>query len=421
MASVSDIHNFEAQFKYHLDKLDEADIDERDREAIKEFIRYQDTQRGLAASTNVNNCSDLRLSAERADTPLVEMDRSDVDALLFEYKHEYDMAKGTLRNYRKALRKFFRYHGREWAEDIEIGSVPDREVDADKTLTADEIDRLREAADHPRNKALLEMLLDTGLRISAIGTLRVQDIELNGRAGTVTLNQEAVGRKGASGKRPLTWSKPYVANWLDVHPRGDDPEAPLFHRITEPNGGWDEVEGDGALTYYHLQRILKQIAEEASVSRDKVNPHNFRKTAITQWIRQGFSEQEIKHRATWVKDSRQFETYSQVTDEEMNQQILDKYGLADEAADSNTPNIDDCPQCQATLHGDPRFCPGCGLALNQKAAHDLDQAEDDIFADAAAATDEDEVAMLSDLRELVEEHPDAVHQALQHADEAPDV
>ena len=173
MASVSDIHNFDGQFKYQLDKLNKADIDEHDRDAIKELIRYQDTQRGLAASTNVNNCSDLRLSAKRADTPLVEMDRSDVDALLFEYKHDYEMAKGTLRNYRKALRKFFRYHDREWAEDIEIGAIPDREVDADKTLTEDEIGRLREAADHPRNNALLEMLLDTGLRISAVGALRV--------------------------------------------------------------------------------------------------------------------------------------------------------------------------------------------------------------------------------------------------------
>ena len=419
MASVSDIHNFDDQFKYQLDKLDEADIEERDRKAIKEFIRYQDTQRGLAASTNVNNCSDLRLSAERADTPLVEMDRSDVDALLFKYKHDYEMAKGTLRNYRKALKKFFRYHDREWAEDIEIGAMPDREVDADKTLTEDEINRLREAADHPRNKALLEMLLDTGLRISAVGTLRVQDVDLNGRAGTVTLNQEAVGRKGASGKRPLTWSKPYVANWLDVHPRGDDPDAPLFHRLTEPNGGWGE-EDDGALTYYHLQRILKQIAEEADVSRDKVNPHNFRKTAITQWIRQGFSEQEIKHRATWVKDSRQFETYSQVTDEEMNHQILDKYGLAEEETERNKPDIEDCPQCQTTLRGSPRFCPGCGLALSQKAAYDLEQAEEDIFEDVAAATDEDEIAMLRDLRELVDEHPDAVHEALRHAESGAD-
>jgi len=242
MANVGDIHNFDDQFQYQLDKLDEADIDDRDRKAIKDLIRYQDTQRGLAASTNVNNCSDLRLSAERADTPLVDMDREGVDALLFEYKHNYDMAKGTLRNYRKAFRKFFRYHDREWTEDIEIGAIPDRDVDADKTLTEDEISALRESADHPRNKALLEMVIDTWLRISAVGTLRVQDVDLNGQAGTVTLNQEALGRKGARGKRPLTWRNPYVANCLDVHPRRDDPDAPLFHRLTEPNGGWDEDE-----------------------------------------------------------------------------------------------------------------------------------------------------------------------------------
>ena len=414
MASVTDIHNFDEQFSQQLDKLAEADIDERDRRAIREFIQYQDTQRGLAASTNVNSCSALRLSAERGDTPLMEMNRSDVDALLFEYKHEYEMAKGTLRNYRKALRKFFRYHDREWAEDIKVGAVADREVDTDKTLTEDEIDALRESATHPRNKALLEILLDTGLRISAVGTLRVQDVELGGRAGTVTLNQEAVGRKGASGKRPLTYSKPYVANWLDVHPRGGDPDAPLFHRLTEPNGGWDE-DDDGALTYQHLQRLLKEIAERAGVDRNKVNPHNFRKTAITQWIRQGFSEQEIKHRATWVKDSKQFETYSQVTDEEMNQQILAEYGLAEEQDEHNKPKLENCPQCQTTLSGSPRFCPGCGLALSQKAAKDLEDAEDDIFEDLAETTDDDEVSMLRDLRELADEHPDAVEEALRIA------
>jgi len=414
MASVSDIHNFDDQFRYQLEKLDEADIDDRDRAAIREFIRYQDTQRGLAASTNVNNCSDLRLSAERADTPLVEMGREDVDALLFAYKHDHEMAKGTLRNYRKALRKFFRYHDRDWAEDIEIGAIPDREVDTDKILTEEEIQALREAATHPRNKALLEMLLDTGLRISALGTLRVGDVHLGGQAGTVTLNTDAVGRKGASGKRPLTWSKPYVANWLDVHPDRDDPEAALFHRLTAPNGGWSE-DDDGALGYYQLQKILKEIAEDAGVAREKVNPHNFRKTAISSWIRQGFSEQEIKHRATWVKDSRQFETYSQVTDEEMNQQILEQYGLAEGETERTTPDIEVCPQCQATLRGDPRFCPGCGLALSQKAAHDLEQAEDDVFEDMAAATDEDEIAMLRDLRELINERPDAVHAALREA------
>ncbi|AFO58948.1 MULTISPECIES: hypothetical protein [unclassified Natrinema] len=59
----------------------------------KELIPYRDTQRNLAASTTVNNCSDLRLSAERADTPLVDMERKDIGALLFEYKHEREIAK----------------------------------------------------------------------------------------------------------------------------------------------------------------------------------------------------------------------------------------------------------------------------------------------------------------------------------------
>ncbi len=35
------------------------------------------------------------------------------------------------------------------------------------------------------------------------------------------------------------------------------------------------------------------------------------------------------------------------------------------------PDIDNCPQCQTTLRGDPRFCPRCGLALGQKVAYDL--------------------------------------------------
>lgn len=252
------------------------------------------------------------------------------------------------------------------------------------------------------------MLLDTGLRISAVGTLRVQDVELNGRAGSVTLNQKAVGRKGASGKRPLTWSKPYVANWLDVHPRSDEDDAPLF--LTQKRED-DCQYGDGSLTYYHLQRRIKQIADDAGVDREKVNPHNFRKSAITRWIREGFSEQEIKHRATWVKDSRQFETYSQITDEEMNDQILSQYGLTD-GEQNHRPDLDECPQCQTTLRDEPQFCPGCGLALSQRAAADLEGAEDDLFSDIAEATDEDEIEMLRDLRALLKERPEALADAL---------
>ncbi|MXR41244.1 tyrosine-type recombinase/integrase [Halobaculum sp. WSA2] len=401
MPDLTDIHGFGEQFQNQLAKLEEADIDDADRKAIRAFTRYQDTQRDLATSTLVNNLSDLRLCAERADLPLVKMEREDVDELLFRYKHDRGLAKGTLRNYRKALKKFFRYQDCEWATEIEIGASPDREVDADKTLEEEEIDALRDAANHPRDKALLELLLDTGLRISAAGTLRVGDVHLDGRTGAITLNKEAVGRKGASGTRPLVWSKPYIANWLDVHPRSDDPDAPLFVSLKRPD---DPQYGDGSLTYYRYQQILKELAEDAGVDGEKVNPHNFRKSAISRWIREGFSEQEIKHRAMWVKDSRQFETYSQVTDEEMNDQILGKYGMSDEGED-HSPKIENCPQCQTPLREDASFCPGCGLPLSQTAARDMEEAEDDLFADLADAQSPSDIGMLQDLRSVIKEHP----------------
>lgn len=108
-----------------------------------------------------------------------------------------------------------------------------------------------------------------------------------------------------------------------------------------------------------------------------------------------------------MKDSRQFETYSQVTEEEMNEQILDEYGLADGETETHRPELDRCPQCQTTFQGEPRFCPGCGLALTHGAAKSLEEAEDDLFEDIAEATDEDEIGMLRDLRNLVKNDPEA--------------
>lgn len=63
------------------------------------------------------------------------------------------------------------------------------------------------ACRNARDKALVAFLLDTGLRIGAAGTLRVGDIDLSGRAGKFSINEDAVALKGASGTRPITWSR----------------------------------------------------------------------------------------------------------------------------------------------------------------------------------------------------------------------
>lgn len=397
MVDVEDVQQFGQRLRNQLDYLETADISERDREAIQKLVRRLDTD-GLATSTIAQRCLQCRLTAERIDGNLVDMDRDDVDAYLFERKRDHDDSEGTIRNYRKSLKRFFEHRGEEWAADISIGAPPQRRVEPDELLTQDEIDALFSAAKSARDSALLGLLLDTGLRIGAIASLRVRDVDLTDRAGRITVTDAVDGQKAAGGTVPLTWARGYVANWLDVHPRSDESEAALIHTRKD-----DDPDDDGALTYYSLQRHLKRLADRADVARSKVNPHNFRKTAISQWIRDGLSEQEIKHRATWTEDSDQFATYSGVSDEELNEQILGHYDLGGE--DSAGPTMDACLQCGTSLPDHADFCPGCAAPLNQSAASRI-QAVDDALVEGAidAPTSEHQHVLLA-LRRLARSDP----------------
>ena len=403
MVGINDIKGYEDRLRNELERLIDTDgITEEEARRIREFIEHQDSN-GLSVGTNATNACRLRLFAERSDVPLPEMKQSDVQSLLFDYKHaeEYGFAEGTLREDRKALRKFFRWLGRDWAEDIEVGSKPDRSIDEDQVFDQEETTSMLAACRNARDKALVAFLLDTGLRIGAAGTLRVGDIDLSGRAGKFRINEDAVALKGASGTRPITWSRGHVANWLNVHPRSEDDDAPLFHKLTEI----EERDDDGALSYNQIQSRLKDIAERAGIDRDRANPHNFRHTAITRWIKEGLSEQEIKHRAFWSKDSDQlFKVYSHVSEGEMNDQILAKYGLEADGEEI-VPELDECVQCGTPLRDDvPRFCPGCGAPLTYDAAETVDKAEDTIVEDIA------ENPELSDellaLRDIISESPE---------------
>lgn len=381
MADVNDVQNYRRKFENQLAKVDDAAIDERDREAIHNWVRHLDADGERNRGTIVNLLNRIRLSAERSDVPLVEMDRQDVDSLLFDLKHDHGLAEGTRRNYRKALKQFHRWDGADWVEDFVIGVSPDREVDPNDLLTDDEIQALLDAASKPRDKALIALLADTGLRIGAIASLRIRDLDLSGRTTLVSINEEA-NVKDASGTVPLTWSEAQLTNYLDVHPRRDDEDAPVFHKDA---GYWDG-EDDGALAYQYLAHRVKEVADDAGVDREKCNLHNFRHTAISNWIREGLSEQAIKHRASWEVDSDMIRVYNSVRDEELNDHILDHYDIErEDGGEPSTPDLEQCPRCNTALRGSERFCPSCSAPLSASAADEVEAVEDETFESARNA------------------------------------
>lgn len=411
MTRTEDVQNYATKFENQLEKLDGASIDERDREAIHTFVRAEDAQANVNRGTMVSNLNRLRLSAERADVPLVKMDKPDVDEFLFALKHDHGLAEGTLRNYRKALRKFVRWRLGEdsWAEDIAIGASPSTDVDPNELLTEAEVNDLLEAASNPRDKALIALLADTGLRIGAVASHRIRDLDLEGQATMVSINEDA-NVKDASGAIPLTWSEGYLASWLDIHPRRDDPDAAVIHKHEGYIGPGDD--GNGALTYQYLSGRVKTVADDAGVARDRVNTHNFRKTAISRWIREGLSEQAIKHRACWDVDTDQIKTYSGVRDEELNEQILEHYDMAPADMEASRPAIDQCPRCHTSLRSDQHYCPGCAAPLTDIATETVDEAADGLRDVLVEEDDRDRRQAAAEMADLVESDPRLVEELL---------
>lgn len=206
------------------------------------------------------------------------------------------LAPKTVRNIYVALCSFFTWAATEFGIESPMDGVPAPRYRASPPvpLTREEIEALldaceytRRAAGHDRrryrmqrptawrDRAMIVMLLDTGLRASELCALRVGDVEL--KAGRVEVRRGlrggakgGVGRTVFLGKaaRRLVWR--YLAERHD----GDDPEAPLFV------GKWERPLNPTA-----LRQLIKRLSDKAGVKG--CFPHRFRHTFAITYLRAG--------------------------------------------------------------------------------------------------------------------------------------
>lgn len=388
--------------------IDDGDLTEQDGDAILEFLDAIDPQimritpgetGTKAPSTLYTYAQAIRLVATRADGNLTEMSADDVNRFMDDARTR--LSDNTLQARQSAIRQFYRwYDGKVAPEDIAMVSNTDSKVDDRYIFSRDEIDAMRSVIDNPRDRAVFDLLLYTGQRIRAILTLRIGDVDL--KDGTFYLNTEAEGLKGASGKRPLLAAKGAVAEWLDYHPAGDDPDAYLITKLP------DAAKGDPYTMLYRttIQRRLKTIGEKSGIDQweDRVHPHNFRHTFVT-WAKRdlGMDDSTIKAILGQAPDSRIMEsTYQHLSDDDVIKAAETAAGIRDpEEATDLTPFS--CPVCDSALEGGSKACPKCGTVLSPDAAaaqEDVDSLIKKSYRDADPS-DSDTLEKLDVLDELL--------------------
>ncbi|PSP55994.1 integrase [Halobacteriales archaeon QS_1_67_19] len=410
MVDTDDVQGYETKYENQMDLLDEADIDARDRDAILKWVHYLRTRDNDVGKkgTVVNHLNKIRLTAERANISLVDIKQiEDIESIVVQLKDNPDIGPGTVRNYQKAIRKFLDYRDVGFADDVTIDPPPERKHDPDKEITDNELNAMLQAANEldsaAREKALIALLRDTGLRIGAVLSLQMKHVNFESDRATVTINTDA-NVKGADGPKPVTWSRAYVSNWIDIHPRPDVKHAALIHKTRR----WSDDE-DGALRQQYAGRRIQKIATAAGLDAERIHAHLFRGTAISEWMRDdGLNDQAIKHRVDWSPDSRMFEVYSRVSDEEWNEQIFEHYNIG-ESGDkdkSRGHGLDRCPHCQTPLRGGERFCPACAGALHSRDVTKVEDVENATFESAKNNEDPAQEITIDEFRRRFRNDPD---------------
>lgn len=210
---------------------------------------------------------------------------------------------GTLKKNTQAyqaivLRTFLKYLAKQdvpalAAEKIEIGKTPDRQVDF---LEFAEVEHLIEAAGGTslkalRDKAILELLFSSGLRVSELTGLDRHQLNLD---------KEEFSVRGKGSKLRIVFISPAAKASLKAYlnKRSDiDPALFVAHgkkglvnaknakrESKRPASG--EARHTGRLTQRSIQRLVKYYAKKAGIGKD-VHPHTLRHSFATDLLVNG--------------------------------------------------------------------------------------------------------------------------------------
>lgn len=316
------------------------------------------------------------------------------------------LSKNTVRSRQHCLKRFLRHldDGID-PDDIAVFDQQSTVVDPEDMLTRDEFHALRNAPEHPRDRVIMDLLLYTGQRNTAIRTLRIKDVDVDN--AKYRLNDEADGLKGADliGKwNPLLGANGTVRDWLRHHPDPDNPDAYLLceRRNSVTRDSTETISGDT------VNRILREAAtvaakDEPSIDSKPTHAHALRHNFVTMCKRDYDMDDDVIKRLIRHKPESDVmnTTYAHLSDSDYIQAAEEAFGFREEK-DESTMTPEHCNACREPLPAKAKACPSCGAVFTPDAKAVQTQAEDRIVE----IRNETEADIVNSIIQDVRENPD---------------
>ncbi|MGA2933934.1 MAG: tyrosine-type recombinase/integrase [Methanomicrobiales archaeon] len=345
-------------------------VTQDDGEIIKGFIKRtkgKTTARESTLQVKVRELATLtRILRERG----MEWDTDGIMGVAGEVRGDgfTDNHKRVLLTNLKALGKYLA--GQKYSVDLkeisEIKNIPmnwQTKKDSD-LLTDEQVKRVIDAGETVRDRCIMALLYDGGLRpVEARrltwGDLKFDDIGILIRVQAKTDYERLIR---------LTLSVPYIMRWRENYPQKITPEAPVFVRERKEDGKYQPI---GLAV---IPDICRDLKEKTGIP---VRPSLFRPSRITADVKAGVDRNYIMMRSWGNLSSGMMRVYAKPDQEWQDAQAFKSAGMevpekvkrseyrTERNADLWKPIT--CPACSTMAPAGTRYCPACGIPLTERA------------------------------------------------------
>lgn len=258
---------------------------------VTDFLEYLEVERGRSQRTIRNYDFYLRRFSKWAKNPTPkQITREMIHRYrlwlnrLTEGREEATLKKSTQNYHLIALRSFLKYLSRQ-----DITSLPPEQIELAKQskrtvefLESEELNRLLLVAKNKtegliglRDYTIIELLFSTGMRVSELANLKIENVNLNRDEFTV---------RGKGDKPRVVFlsdsAKSALKNYLS---KRRDASPFMFVSHDRAKSGRKDA---GPLTPRSIQRIVERYATEAGITK-KITPHTLRHTFATDLLLSG--------------------------------------------------------------------------------------------------------------------------------------
>jgi len=376
--------DYDKYIKRAFDTLENSDkVSEQNKKDIKNFVEVYSAEKDLAKPSTLKHLKQITMLAEflGKDFRSVKNDKDAILKLIHQLKgmniadrqhifgeepkkknKQRHYSDATIYEFKKELKVFYKWlnGGEDYplcVKRVKLGKKPVKRITAEQLITYKEYWKLVNNAKTFLDRAMISFHLESGCRVGEFIPLKIG----NCIKDPLGIRVETIGKTGHRTFR-LIESVPFLNQWLEEHPNGDDKDAYLW--ITKP------IEKPEDLNNFKVRylRRLRKLCKELGINK-YIWFHLGRHSRVTILLKDRVPGKIIHKQFGWAPDSQMLSRYTHLADKDVDNALAERLGI-NNGAKENEKRVQ-CRICKYFNNPtNTELCSNCGAPFNIQAVHE---------------------------------------------------